>query len=327
MNFNDFVGNHEVKAQLQELFEENKVFHAILIEGEKGLGKKTLANIIAQTAVCSRPKMGVACEECSDCKKVQKCIHPDVIYPEKTGVLQTYSIATVRKIRSDAYIAANEAQNKVYIFSDVDNMGVPAQNALLKVLEEPPKNVIFILTCTNFANVLSTIRSRTQQIALKSVSQQELHKYLLQNYPEENLNEIWQISKGNIGVALNLIKLPDWKKTSDIAKKIALSLVSSNEFELMTLVAQLSDSKKEFSSMLKIFSSILRDVMILLAKASVADANDCAKTLSEKLSMKQVLNLIDIIHCTKDYVEKNVNLSNVTTFFCSNLFKRSNRNL
>ena len=95
----------------------------------------------------------------------------------------------------------------------------------------------------------------------------------------------------------------------------------------MTLVAQLSDSKKEFSSMLKIFSSILRDVMILLAKTSVADANDCAKTLSEKLSMKQVLNLIDIIHCTKDYVEKNVNLSNVTTFFCSNLFKISNRNL
>ena len=66
MNFNDFVGNHEVKAQLQELFEENKVFHAILIEGEKGLGKKTLANINAHPAVCSRPKMGVACEECSD---------------------------------------------------------------------------------------------------------------------------------------------------------------------------------------------------------------------------------------------------------------------
>ena len=327
MNFNDFIGNHEVKRQLQTLFEQNKVFHAILLEGEKGLGKKTLANIIAQTAVCSHPEAGLACEICSNCKKVQKGIHPDVIYPEKTGVLQGYSIATVRKIRADAYIAANEARRKVYIFSEVDNMGIPAQNALLKVLEEPPENVIFILTCTNSANVLPTIRSRTQQMALKSTSQQELHKYLLKKFPNENLNEIWQISKGNIGIALDLITLSDWNKTVDITKKIALSLGSSSEFELLTLLAQVSNNKKDFTSMLSFFSSMLRDAMILSEKSSVAENNNCAKILSEKLSIRQILKLIDITYCAKNYVEKNVNLTNIAIFFCSSLFKISNSNL
>ena len=321
MNFNDFVGNHEVKAQLQALFEQNKVFHAFLLEGAKGLGKKTLANIIAQTAVCTNPKAGVACESCSNCKKAQKFIHPDVIYPEKTGILQTYSIATVRKIRADAYIAPNEVQNKVYIFSDVDNMGVPAQNALLKVLEEPPKNVIFILTCTNSANILPTIRSRTQQMALNTVAQEELHDYLLQNYPEENFEEFWQVSKGNIGTMLDLMTLSDWEKISDITKKIALSLISSNEFELLTLVAQLSDSKKDFNSMLNFFSSILRDAMIFSSKSPVAEKNSCAKMLSENLSMKQILKMIGATFCTQNYIERNVNMTKISTFFCSNLFK------
>lgn len=327
MNFNDFIGNHEVKKQLQTLFEQNKVFHAILLEGEKGLGKKTLANIIAQTAVCSHPEAGLACEICSNCKKVQKGIHPDVIYPEKTGVLQGYSIATVRKIRADAYIAANEARRKVYIFSEVDNMGIPAQNALLKVLEEPPENVIFILTCTNSANVLPTIRSRTQQMALKSTSQQELHKYLLKKFPNEKLDEIWQISKGNIGIALDLITLLDWNKTVDITKKIALSLVSSSEFELLTLLAQVSNNKKDFTSMLSFFSLMLRDAMILSEKSFIEENNNCAKILSEKLSIRQILKLIDITYCAKNYVEKNVNLTNIATFFCSSLFKISNSNL
>ena len=327
MNFNAFIGNHEVKKQLQMLFEQNKVFHAILLEGEEGIGKKTLANIIAQTAVCSHPEAGLACEICSNCKKVQKGIHPDVIYPEKTGVLQGYSIATVRKIRADAYIAANEARCKVYIFSKVDNMGIPAQNALLKVLEEPPENVIFILTCTNSANILPTIRSRTQQMALKSTSQQELHKYLLNKFPNESLDEIWQISKGNIGIALDLITLSDWNKTVDITKKIALSLVSSSEFELLTLLAQVPNNKKDFTSMLSFFSSMLRDAMILSEKSFIEENDNCAKILSEKLSIKQILKLIDITYCAKKYVEKNVNLMSLVTFFCSSLFKISNSNL
>lgn len=327
MNFNDFVGNHKVKSQLQSLFEQNKFFHAFLLEGEKGLGKKTLANIIAQTAVCSHPEAGMACEICSNCKKVQKGIHPDVIYPEKTGVLQSYSIATVRKIRADAYVAANEAQRKVYILSDVDNMGVPAQNALLKVLEEPPENVIFILTCTNSVNVLPTIRSRTQQMAVQSTSQQEWHEYLSKNFTSQNLDEIWQISKGNIGIALDLMALSNWNKMANIVKKIALSVVSSSEFELMSLIAQIPNNKKDFISMLSFLRSILRDAMILREKSTVEEPDDCAKILSDKLSIKQILKLIDVTYCAKNYIDKNVSLVNVTTFFCSNLFKTSNGNL
>lgn len=324
MKFNDFIGNLDIKKQLQSSFAQNKFFHAILLEGEKGLGKKTLANLIAQIAVCTHPTGGLACETCLSCKKVQKGVHPDVIYPEKTGVLQTYSVATVRKIRADAYIAANEAENKVYIFADVDNMGISAQNALLKVLEEPPKNVIFILTCTSSANVLSTIRSRTQRMALKSVSQQELHKYVSQNYPDENVDEIWQISKGNIGLALDLMTLSDEKKSAEIAKKIAISLIELKEFDLLKLVTQISENKKNFAAMLNFLGAILRDSMILSVGGSGKNRKDCAKVLSEKFSVNQILKMMETINCTKKYIEKNINMSILTIFFCSNLFKISN---
>lgn len=324
MNFNDFVGNLELKEQIQRLFIQNKVFHAILLEGEKGLGKKTFANIIAQTVLCEQQKNGLACEVCKSCHKVKKNIHPDVIYPDKTGVLQSYSIATIRKIRADAYVAANEAELKIYILSDVDNMGIPAQNALLKVLEEPPQNVIFILTCTSTANILPTIRSRMQQMALKSVSRQELCSFLEKSGFTENIEKIWEISNGNIGLAFDLVTSSDKKKTAEIAEKIALSLGSAKEFDLISLVEQISDNRQNFSWMLSFFAEILRNSIVLSTKFPIEKNNNCAKMLSEKLSIKQTFELINITNLSKKFIEKNMNMSILTTFFCSNVFKMSN---
>lgn len=320
MNFNDFVGNDSLKRQLMALIKNKRLSHAILLEGEKGLGKKTLAKIIAKTLVCNHAEAGLSCGVCASCLKVQKKIHPDVIYPEKSGILQSYSIATVRKIRADAYIAANESKNKVYIFSEVDNMGVPAQNALLKVLEEPPRNVIFILTCTSAANVLPTIRSRMQQMALNTVSREDLHKYLIQNYPDENLENILRMSKGNIGLALDLVASSDWQKSLEIFQKIVLGLASSKEFEVLMLIKPIFEDKKVAVSMLNFLSETLRDAMVLSVDFSFTE-NNFARSLSEKLSVKQILKLMEVTSLAKSYVEKNVNMSILSAFFCSSLFK------
>ena len=189
MNLNSFIGNYHIKNQLSALFCQKKFPHAILLEGEKGLGKRTLAKIIAQAAVCENLEEDLACETCASCQKVEKEIHPDVIYPEKTGVMQSYSITTVRKIRVDAYVAPNESSRKVYIFTDADTMGIPAQNALLKVLEEPPQNVIFILTCQSSTNLLATLCSRMLRFAVSTVSQEELQEY----FEKIILKKIWKI--------------------------------------------------------------------------------------------------------------------------------------
>lgn len=324
MNFSEFIGNQSIKTQLQSLIRSGRVPHAIIIEGESGLGKKTFADIIAKTIICEHSENGLACEVCSGCKKVEKGIHPDVVYPEKTGVLQTYNIATVRKIRNDVYIVANESKVKVYILSDIDNIGIPAQNALLKVLEEPPKNVIFIITCTSSTNILPTIRSRTQKFILKPVTQNELYDYLMEKYltaNAEKLSSIIRISRGNIGLAKKIMESIDGEQLVELAKKFALALVSSKEFDMLSLTPQILENKKNFTLVLNSLNVILRDALVLSVNCSFEKFDDCAKILSERLSTEQILSLSSVISQTRSYIEKNVNMMTLTTYFCSELFK------
>lgn len=324
MDFNSFIGNRAVISQLQALFRQNKIAHAIMLDGAAGLGKKALANIIAQAAVCRHREDGTPCGDCSNCKKAEKGIHPDISFPEKSGILQTYSIATIRDVRTDAYVAANEAFTKVYIFTDVDNMGVPAQNAFLKILEEPPKNVMFILTCESAFNVLATIRSRVQLFSLSPVSSAELQAYLAKNFPEqpaEHLKNICEVAKGNIGLALDLITAEGHSKSSELAEKLAFSLASMNEFDLLTVAAQVLENKKDFIFVLKFLSDLLRDALVLSVDFSIAENCGCAKILAEKLSTAQLLRLIDVVAQTKGYVERNVNLQILSTDFCSKMFQ------
>ncbi len=324
MDFNSFIGNQAVISQLQALFRQNKIAHAIMLDGAAGLGKKALANIIAQAAVCRHREDGTPCGDCSNCKKAEKGIHPDISFPEKSGILQTYSIATIRDVRTDAYVAANEAFTKVYIFTDVDNMGVPAQNAFLKILEEPPKNVMFIFTCESAFNVLATIRSRVQLFSLSPVSSAELQAYLAKNFPEqpaEHLKNICEVAKGNIGLALDLITAEGHSKSSELAEKLAFSLASMNEFDLLTVAAQVLENKKDFIFVLKFLSDLLRDALVLSVDFSIAENSGCAKILAEKLSTAQLLRLIDVVAQTRNYVERNVNMQILSMDFCSKMFQ------
>ncbi len=325
MNFNDLIGNNAVKTQLQTMFATSKIPHAILIDGAKGLGKKTLANIIAKTAVCSSLSSGLVCENCSNCKKAQKNIHPDIIYPEKSGVLQGYSISTVRQVRTDAYISPNEAARKVYIFTDVDNMGIHAQNAILKVLEEPPKNVMFIFTCISPANLLQTVRSRLQQFSLRPVSHVDMLQYLEKNCIEnstKNLSEIVNVANGNIGLALDLLASSDFESIANTASEIAQNIGSPRKFDLVTTVSRVLDDRKNFAKVLVFLEPILKDALLLASGVNL-NKNDSSKQLSEKLSPKQILSLIDVVAQTKNHLDKNVSTSILSAYFCSNLYENA----
>lgn len=322
MKFDDFVGNNVIKQQLQDLLKKNKLFHAFLLEGEKGLGKKTLAKIISQAAVCANLNDEIPCDTCLGCKKVQKEIHPDVIYPEKTGVLQSYSIETIRKIRADAYILPNEAENKVYVLTDIDNMGSPAQNAFLKVLEEPPKNVIFILTCKSCSNIIPTVRSRVLKYTLKPVSKKEFSEYFSSKiYDNYNLEDFWEFSKGNIGLAIDFATNSELCKSVEIAKKIIINLCLEKEFDMLTVIKQSSEDKKLFLFMLNFLNEKLKEALLLIKTVCFEESSDSAKMLSEKFSAEQILYLLEVLFETKKHVEKNVNMTILSAFLCSNLFK------
>ena len=145
----------ELYNRIERLANENALPHAVIFEGEN---RYQASDFFAECAVCSSEK--IPCNTCRDCEKAEKGVHPDIIKLYPSGVMKNYPIEEIRRIKDDAYIKPNEAKVKVYIFNDTDNISAVSQNALLKILEEPPKNVVFVLNCVSKAHLLDTIISR-----------------------------------------------------------------------------------------------------------------------------------------------------------------------
>ena len=138
MQFPNFAGNQEIKQLLDHMFTEGRLPHAIILQGEDGLGKRMLAEIIASAAVCSAGEKA-PCGKCPGCIKAAAGSHPDIHRAQGTGASRSFHVEEIRFIRSDVYKKPHEARYRVYLLFGAHTMSVQAQNALLKVLEEPPE--------------------------------------------------------------------------------------------------------------------------------------------------------------------------------------------
>ena len=152
MAFDTLLGNDRLKQNLAESLAKNHISHFYLISGPRGSGRKTLATLLAQAILCqgrSKP-----CGVCEPCRKIQNQNHPDFITvedPEHKNV----AVKIVRAFREDVFIRPNESDYKIYLFPQ--DLGVEGQNALLKILEEPPKYGIFLLLTDNPEKILPTV--------------------------------------------------------------------------------------------------------------------------------------------------------------------------
>ena len=147
-----------VPSELRALMKENRAPHAVAIESPDKTALERCAGLIAQWAVCigeNRP-----CGDCRACKKLMSGNHPDVYYAKLEGKRNAVKISEVRAICADAVYKPNDGDCKVYIIPEADKMEAAPQNALLKLIEEPPQPMMFILLCENAAGLLQTIRSR-----------------------------------------------------------------------------------------------------------------------------------------------------------------------
>ena len=168
MRFAGFEGNQSAKRILSSFVDRGRIPHAVLIEGPAGSGRRTLAKILAQAAVCissgEKP-----CGVCGHCRKMSSGNHPDVLMIGGEGTPRSFHVETVREIRRSAHILPNEAEYRVLILTGAEGMTPEAQNALLKILEEPPPHLLFILTCESRFQLLPTIQSRVVGVALGAV--------------------------------------------------------------------------------------------------------------------------------------------------------------
>ena len=181
MSFETLLGNHRLKENLSGSLARGHISHFYLISGPEGSGKRTLARLLAAGILCreeSRP-----CMRCSVCRKVMENNHPDFITvddPEK----KTVPVELIRQARADIYIQPNESDHKLYLFPRAQDMGIPGQNALLKVLEEPPKYGVFLLLTDNPDKLLPTVRSRCTELKLLPLPETVLRQKLQRDFPD-----------------------------------------------------------------------------------------------------------------------------------------------
>ncbi len=156
--------NSKIASTVKNFIESHRIPHAIMIEGESDSANLELALYIATAAVCSGEHS--PCGACKNCHLADIGSHPDITRVSALDGKKFLSVAQIRELRADAFVKAHQASHRVFILEDAHRMNEQAQNALLKVLEEPPKNVIFILLVPSKTMLLDTIISRCVLLSL-----------------------------------------------------------------------------------------------------------------------------------------------------------------
>ena len=179
MAFESLLGNDRLKQNLAESLAKGRVSHFYLISGPDGSGKHTLAKLLAAAILCQGRKK--PCLTCTPCRKVMEGNHPDFITvedPEHKNV----AVKIVRQVREDVFIRPNESDHKIYLFPQ--ELGIEGQNALLKILEEPPQYGVFLLLTDNPDKLLPTVRSRCTELKLQALSPDLLRRQLSRDFPQ-----------------------------------------------------------------------------------------------------------------------------------------------
>ena len=184
MGLEALLGNERLKENLTGSLRRGRISHFYLISGPEGSGKRTLARLLAAAIQCENDDK--PCGRCSACRRVRENNHPDVITiddPEH----KTVAVRIVREAREDVFIRPNEADHKIYLFPQ--ELGIEGQNALLKILEEPPSYGVFILLTDNPDKLLPTVRSRCTELALRSLPEEILCSALAREFPESSAED------------------------------------------------------------------------------------------------------------------------------------------
>lgn len=326
MNFINFIGNEKVKEQLSFLEASNRLPHAIVIEGDEGLGKKTLARDIALNLLCKSDDEK-PCMQCPQCSKVSKGIHPDVYeYCEES---RTFKVEKVRDIRDDVFVSPNEANYKIYVLGNCQFMNDSAQNAILKVLEEPPEYAVFILTTTTKSALLETVLSRSVVISVEGVDAKLGADYICSNDDSVDYNDalsamtVWN---GNIGKAMQSLSDGKLSKISTISNDICKSLVSENEYDLLTACAVFERDRDMLINVLSHIKTIFRDALLYSNKSDVLSGNaEMAKLLASRFNKQKILKLIEACDNIRVLAMKNGNNAILITKICYELRRAQNR--
>ena len=206
--FDEVVGQEHIVQAIKNAIKQEKVTHAYLFCGPRGTGKTTMARILAKAVNCEN-KAEAPCEKCENCLAANDGTHPDII--EINAANETH-VENIRDLIERARLAPMQGENKIYIIDEVHQLSSAASSALLKTLEEPPENVIFILATTDPQKLLPTIISRCQRYDFTKITTKQIANHLMHVANSENIKleesaayTIAQLAEGGMRDALSIL--------------------------------------------------------------------------------------------------------------------------
>lgn len=333
--FTRLFGNDKTKLRLSEATISNTLPHALLIVGPAGSGKHTLATEIAAAANCQNlgVKLGgvkLPCGICNNCKRIYSGSFPDVNLLGRSSGKATIGVEELRDFREDMFLSATEAKFKFYIIEDADLMTPAAQNALLKVLEEPPNLVHIILLCTEADKILSTIKSRTQYIQTELFEYNELRAHvralsekaaILERSDPDKFGAILLSSGGVIGRALDML---DEGRTDSITQRRECVMAFIDALpkrapfsKLYSATQALPSKREELKCVLEDIRNALRDLVASRVSDDIAPIFFLSVEERERsggaLNQKRLIEVYDIITSAIEDIDKNVVISTLLT--------------
>lgn len=249
--FENIVGNDSIKEILEKSVKIEKTSHSYLFVGTEGIGKKLIAQEFAKMIMCLDENK--YCNKCKSCIEFNSNNNPDYTFIEPDG--NNIKIEQIRQMQSKVAEKPIISTKKVYIIDNVEQMTIEAQNCLLKTLEEPPEYVTIILICKNESSLLNTIKSRCTIIYFEKIENEDIKKYLKQNYKVDEIKDnLLNIFQGSIGKAISL------KDKLDAYEKIEYMLKNINNkdiIEILELSEILYKSKEDIEEILEYINVIL----------------------------------------------------------------------
>ena len=312
-SFKDVVGHKDILKYISSAVENNRVSHAYILNGERGSGKKMLANLFAMTLLCETGD-NEPCGKCHSCKQAESGNHPDIIRVthEKPNSISVDDIRT--QVNNTVDIKPYQGPYKVYIIPQADMMTPQAQNAILKTIEEPPSYAVFLLLTENAETLLPTINSRCVMLKLRNIKDTLIKKYLMENLeiPDYKADMCTAFAQGNMGRAIMLANSDHFNEIREEAVQL---LKHINEMELNEIVAavkNISVYKLEITDYLDIIMIWYRDVLLYKAtkeidKVVFKDQLQSIKEQARKSSYEGIERILESLEKAKARLKANVN--------------------